>query len=211
MTLSRLCPLETSAPYVVTGVALSMSQKACATSGLRSITCTRPTCACSGRYPPRGRSHSWRGWIGLPQRATAPSRLRLGLELIVRLNAPPQDSRTAPRRQEGPWLASRRPGHVAHTLPRRGTFWSTRSPETHYAKKNGVHIAYQVVGEGDLDLLLVGSWFSHVEARWDIPGVAHYLRRLASFSRLDLLRQAGDGLVRPDRARPAASTGGVDG
>jgi hypothetical protein len=49
-------------------------------------------------------------------------------------------------------------------------------PETRYAKKDGVHIAYQVVGERDLDLLLVGSWYSHVEARWDIPDIAHYLR-----------------------------------
>ena len=70
-------------------------------------------------------------------------------------------------------------------------------PETRYAKKNGVYIAYQVVGEGDLDLLLVGSWWSHVEARWDIPDVAHYLRRLASFSRLISFDKQGMGLSDP--------------
>ena len=78
-------------------------------------------------------------------------------------------------------------------------------PETRYAKKDGVHIAYQVVGEGDLDLLLVGSWFSHMEARWDIPDVAHYVRRLASFSRLISFDKQGMGLSDPialDRLPP---------
>jgi hypothetical protein len=78
-------------------------------------------------------------------------------------------------------------------------------PETRYAKKDGVHIAYQAVGEGDLDLLLVGSWFSHVEARWEIPGFAHYLRRLSSFSRLISFDKHGMGLSDPiplDRLPP---------
>lgn len=78
-------------------------------------------------------------------------------------------------------------------------------PETRYAKKDGVHIAYQVLGEGDLDLLLVGSWYSHLEARWDLPDVAHYLRRLASFSRLISFDKQGMGLSDPlplDRPPP---------
>src|SRR5918994_1600831 len=57
--------------------------------------------------------------------------------------------------------------------------------QTQYAKKGDAHIAYQIVGEGQpLDLVLVSTWFSHVEARLDLPGYAHYLGRLASFSRL---------------------------
>jgi class 3 adenylate cyclase/pimeloyl-ACP methyl ester carboxylesterase len=78
-------------------------------------------------------------------------------------------------------------------------------PETHYAKKDSVHIAYQVVGEGDLDLLLVSSWFSHLEARWEIPGFAHLLRRLSSFSRLISFDKHGMGLSDPiplDRLPP---------
>jgi class 3 adenylate cyclase len=78
-------------------------------------------------------------------------------------------------------------------------------PETRYAKKDSVHIAYQVVGEGDLDLLLVSSWFSHLEARWEIPGFAHYLRRLSSFSRLISFDKHGMGLSDPiplDRLPP---------
>jgi class 3 adenylate cyclase/pimeloyl-ACP methyl ester carboxylesterase len=78
-------------------------------------------------------------------------------------------------------------------------------PETRYAKKDGVHIAYQVVGEADLDLLLVSAWFSHLEARWEIPGFAHYLRRLSSFSRLISFDKHGIGLSDPiplDRLPP---------
>jgi class 3 adenylate cyclase len=79
------------------------------------------------------------------------------------------------------------------------------APETRYAKKDGVHIAYQMVGEGTLDLLLVSSWFSHVEARWEIPAFAHYLRRLSSFSRLISFDKQGMGLSDPialDRLPP---------
>jgi pimeloyl-ACP methyl ester carboxylesterase len=78
-------------------------------------------------------------------------------------------------------------------------------PETRYAKKDGVHIAYQVVGEGDLDLLLVSAWFSYLEARWEIPGFAHYLRRLSSFSRVISFDKHGIGLSDPiplDRLPP---------
>jgi len=69
-------------------------------------------------------------------------------------------------------------------------------PETRYAKKGDAHIAYQVVGDG-LDLVLVSAWFSHVEARWDLPGYAHYIRRLCSFSRLISFDKYGMGLSDP--------------
>lgn len=78
-------------------------------------------------------------------------------------------------------------------------------PETLYAKKGDTHIAYQVVGEGDLDLVLVSAWFSHVDARWEIAGFAHYLRRLAAFSRLISFDKHGIGLSDPlplDRLPP---------
>ena len=71
-------------------------------------------------------------------------------------------------------------------------------PETNYAKKGDAHIAYQIVGEGHaLDLVLVSTWFSHVEARWDLPGYAHYVRRLSSFSRLISFDKHGIGLSDP--------------
>jgi class 3 adenylate cyclase/pimeloyl-ACP methyl ester carboxylesterase len=64
--------------------------------------------------------------------------------------------------------------------------------------KGDAHIAYQIVGEGHpLDLVLVSTWFSHVEARWDLPGYAHYLSRLSSFSRLISFDKYGTGLSDP--------------
>jgi class 3 adenylate cyclase len=66
-----------------------------------------------------------------------------------------------------------------------------------YARAGDVHVAYQVVGSGPPDLVLVSTWFSHVEARWDFPGFAHYLRRLASFSRLISFDKRGIGLSDP--------------
>ncbi len=71
------------------------------------------------------------------------------------------------------------------------------TPDTQYAKTDDVHIAYQVAGTGPPDLVLVSTWFSHVEARWDFPGFAYYLRRLASFSRLISFDKRGIGLSDP--------------
>jgi pimeloyl-ACP methyl ester carboxylesterase len=66
--------------------------------------------------------------------------------------------------------------------------------ETRYAKSGDVNIAYQVVGEGPLDLVLVPGWVSHVEYAWEEPSLAAFLRRLASFSRLIFLDRRGTGL-----------------
>jgi class 3 adenylate cyclase len=74
-------------------------------------------------------------------------------------------------------------------------------PETRYAKKGEAHIAYQVIGDGPLDLVLVSTWFSHLEARWDSPGFAHFLRRLSSFSRLISFDKYGIGLSDPIPSR----------
>jgi class 3 adenylate cyclase/pimeloyl-ACP methyl ester carboxylesterase len=75
-------------------------------------------------------------------------------------------------------------------------------PQTQYAKKGDVHIAYQIVGDSTtLDIVLVSTWFSHVEARWDLPGYAHYLSRLSSFSRLISFDKHGIGLSDPIRSK----------
>ncbi|MBI5015216.1 MAG: adenylate/guanylate cyclase domain-containing protein [Deltaproteobacteria bacterium] len=67
-------------------------------------------------------------------------------------------------------------------------------PKTRYAKSGKVHIAYQVVGDGPLDLVFVLGWVSHVELVWENPAAARFLRRLASFSRLILFDKPGTGL-----------------
>lgn len=70
----------------------------------------------------------------------------------------------------------------------------TATPTTSYARNGGVHIAYQVVGEGVQDLVLVPGWVSNIEYAWEDPSYSHFLRRLASFSRLILLDRRGTGL-----------------
>ena len=67
-------------------------------------------------------------------------------------------------------------------------------PETRYARSGDVNIAYQVVGDGPLDLVFVMGWVSHLEYFWKEPSFARFLRRLASFSRLILFDKRGTGL-----------------
>src|SRR5262245_19832056 len=67
-------------------------------------------------------------------------------------------------------------------------------PETRYAKSGDYNIAYQVVGEGDLDLLWIAGFVSNVELAWEEPLLTRYLNRLARFSRLILFDKRGTGL-----------------
>ncbi len=69
------------------------------------------------------------------------------------------------------------------------------TPPTKYAKTaDGVHIAYQVIGEGPVDLVWVMGWTSNIEAIWEEPNLARFLSRLASFSRLILFDKRGMGM-----------------
>jgi class 3 adenylate cyclase len=70
-------------------------------------------------------------------------------------------------------------------------------PRTQYARNGDVHLAFQVVGEGPLDLLLIDTWVHHVEAVWDFPEFARFLRRLSSFGRLIHFDRRGTGLSDP--------------
>jgi pimeloyl-ACP methyl ester carboxylesterase len=67
-------------------------------------------------------------------------------------------------------------------------------PETRYAKSGDVHIAYQVVSDGPIDLVLVPGFVSNVEAVWSSPARAHFLRGLSSFCRLVLFDKRGTGM-----------------
>jgi pimeloyl-ACP methyl ester carboxylesterase len=72
--------------------------------------------------------------------------------------------------------------------------------ETHYADSDGVSIAYQVHGEGPVDLVLVPGFVSQVELLAEEPGVARFFRRLTSFSRMLVFDKRGQGLSdRPGR------------
>jgi class 3 adenylate cyclase len=70
-------------------------------------------------------------------------------------------------------------------------------PKTRFAKNAGVHLAYQVVGTGSVDLLLVDTWVHHVEAVWEFPDFARLLRRLSWFARLIHFDRRGTGLSDP--------------
>lgn len=70
-------------------------------------------------------------------------------------------------------------------------------PETRYAKSGQLSIAYQVIGDGPLDLLLVHGFVSHIDVAWEEPHLAQFLNRLASFSRLILFDKRGTGLSDP--------------
>ena len=68
-------------------------------------------------------------------------------------------------------------------------------PETRYATSSGgINIAYQVVGDGPIDLVVVPGWVSNIEVFWEEPNFARFLRELASFSRLILFDKRGTGL-----------------
>ncbi len=67
-------------------------------------------------------------------------------------------------------------------------------PQTQYAQNGDVNIAYQVIGDGPIDIVFVMGWVSHLEYFWEEPHFAAFLDRLASFSRLILFDKRGTGL-----------------
>jgi pimeloyl-ACP methyl ester carboxylesterase len=67
-------------------------------------------------------------------------------------------------------------------------------PPVRYVRNGEVSIAYQVVGEGPLDLVYVPGWVTNIELMWEEPSYARFLDRLASFSRLLLIDKRGTGL-----------------
>jgi class 3 adenylate cyclase len=75
-------------------------------------------------------------------------------------------------------------------------------PETHYAKSGDVRIAYQVVGNGPIDLLYAPSFITHIEFAWERPEIARFYEALGSFARLILYDKRGTGLSDPFVGQP---------
>jgi len=69
-----------------------------------------------------------------------------------------------------------------------------------YARSGDIRIAYQVVGEGQLDLVLVHGWVCTFQPGWENPKLAAFYRRLGSLGRLILFDKRGTGLS--DRVSP---------
>ena len=70
-------------------------------------------------------------------------------------------------------------------------------PETRFVRTGGVHIAYQVLGDGPGAIVFASEWWLHLDAQWDDPAVARFLERLASFGRLVVFDRRGFGLSDP--------------
>ena len=80
---------------------------------------------------------------------------------------------------------------------------TTPRPETKYAKSGDVHIAYQVFGEGELDIVVVPGFTTHVELVWEHEPAARALEGLASFARVITFDRRGSGLSDPVAEAPS--------
>jgi pimeloyl-ACP methyl ester carboxylesterase len=76
-------------------------------------------------------------------------------------------------------------------------------PETRYALSGDVNIAYQVMGDGPVDIILVPGFISHIEFRHELPGYTAFLRHLSTFARVVSFDKRGQGLS--DRVSDAPS------
>ncbi|HEY4427731.1 MAG TPA: adenylate/guanylate cyclase domain-containing protein [Solirubrobacteraceae bacterium] len=83
-------------------------------------------------------------------------------------------------------------------------------PPTQYVERDGISIAYQVVGDGPVDLILSPGFISHLDLAWTDPGTSRLLSRLASFTRLILYDKPGTGLSDPIPNLPTLEERGAD-
>ena len=94
-------------------------------------------------------------------------------------------------------------------------------PETRYAKSRDVHIAYQVFGDGPVNLVLAPPFVSNIENYWDEPDFSRWLLRLATYARIVMLDKRGTGMSdrvtelpgldeRMDDVRAALDAAGMD-
>ena len=85
-------------------------------------------------------------------------------------------------------------------MPVVGTASADVAGEVSYARSGDIRIAYQVVGDGPVDLVLVQGWVCTFQPGWEYPKLAAFYRRLASMGRLILFDKRGTGLS--DRVSP---------
>ncbi|CAN7486590.1 alpha/beta fold hydrolase [Mesorhizobium amorphae] len=114
-----------------------------------------------------------------------PETRHLQEELRTRRMMPQATSRTAaPASSASPARAGERPAFENEPM----------RPPTHYVKSAGINIAYQVTGDGPIDLIYVPGWVSNLDLAWASPRLSHVLRRLGTFSRLIRMDKRGTGL-----------------
>jgi pimeloyl-ACP methyl ester carboxylesterase len=84
-------------------------------------------------------------------------------------------------------------------------------PQTKYARSDDVSIAYQVLGDGPTDIVLVLGFATHVELPWQSAYFTRFFERLAGFSRLILFDKRGNGLSDPVTEVPPRCSGSPRG
>src|SRR5215216_8038007 len=77
--------------------------------------------------------------------------------------------------------------------------------KTRYARAGNVSIAYQTVGQGEVDIVFVPCWISHLERLWKEPRFAQFVERLSAFGRVILFDKRGTGLSDPAPATVSPS------
>ena len=90
------------------------------------------------------------------------------------------------------WTCRPRDAHGAQR--RRGSSPVGAPPPVRYARSGDLSIAYQVTGDGPIDLVLISGFVSHLEKDWEEPRHAHFLDRLGSIARLIRFDKRGTGL-----------------
>jgi pimeloyl-ACP methyl ester carboxylesterase len=76
-------------------------------------------------------------------------------------------------------------------------------PTTKYAKSGQINIAYQVIGDGPIDLVYIPGWISNIDMMWENQKLANFLISLSKFSRLVIFDKRGTGLS--DRAAESST------
>ena len=77
------------------------------------------------------------------------------------------------------------------------------APQTRYARCGELSIAYQVIGDGPRDIIIVPGWVSHVELLWNDPGYHRFMQDLTDFARVLIYDKRGTGLSDPITATPS--------
>lgn len=78
--------------------------------------------------------------------------------------------------------------------PSTNTYHSAGRPTTQYTKSGRLNIAYQIYGDGPVDLVYIPGWVSNIDLMWDCPELVHFLNELGKIARIILFDKRGTGL-----------------
>jgi class 3 adenylate cyclase/alpha-beta hydrolase superfamily lysophospholipase len=83
------------------------------------------------------------------------------------------------------------------------TYRAVKAPDVRYARSGNIHVAYQVFGEGEFDLVVVPGALSNIEYGWEFASWQNYYGALASFARVLLFDKRGTGISDPVPSAPS--------